>query len=252
MAVRKMILVDPMQHQQQQGWQEMSNRLDREMIEILHGKSTKDLPEDEKAKHYLLALRRFINAKQQQEQMEPVPVRIISESAKEEETNEQQQPVVRQSRDVQVSPIKQQSAEQQTTPKQIMQKHLTQLRPQTPPAERANKPRETSQGNYSIDKIVESVGDEKQKARYLLTTLEKEGGDVQWDPGTGRLLLKGKPVPDTNIEEITKHVLLGRQAPPIGPPGSEHVVSVIRRAQDRRKAVLEKTQSGSGLKWCKY
>jgi hypothetical protein len=264
-----MILVDPQQHQHQQhGWQELGNRLDSEIAHILKSKT---LPEDEKAKQYLLVLRRFLSAKRQQEELTPVPVKIVSGETIEDkdaefqppaskvQVREQRSPKVVKSQEVQLTPVKQHHMEQQTTPKQILSKLLpTFARPSTSKQseeeeERTVKGREAGEfDKYSMDNLIQDIpADRKAKAHKVLSTIEKKGGNLQWDPDTGCLLSKGKPLADTNMADILKFLLKTGDAPQKQPSGYEQVAEVLFKEQKTKRI-----QSGTGLsssrQWCAY
>jgi hypothetical protein len=229
------------------------------------------LPEDEKAKQYLLVLRCFLSAKRQQEELTPVPVKIVSGETSEDKdaellppaskvrVHEERSPKVGKSQEVQVTPVKRQHMEQQTTPKQILSKLLPAFaKPSTSKQpedeERTVKGIEPGEvDKYSMDNLIQDIPvDRKANAHYVLSTIEKKGGNLQWDPDTGRLLSKGKPLVDTNMAEILKFVLKTSDAPLKQPSGYEQVAEVLVKEQKSKRK-----QSGTGLarsqhRWCKY
>jgi hypothetical protein len=223
----------PQQQQQQHGWRDQFLRLDEQIHMILFNS---DLPEDEKAREYLLALKRYIDAHRKSNIQDPIPVRIVSSNVNAgdviEKDNEEEEDVppttaaepmvVHETKQQEPKPVEKISKRPTITTdedNEEMNENVFQQQQQ-----QEQQPSFTSK--YVLQEIHSS---NKQRARPLIEQIDHYDA-MKWDPRTGSLLVRGNPVSGSNIVTLMKHLLYTKRSrAPVEPPGFQNFLTHVLR-----------------------
>jgi hypothetical protein len=231
-GVKRMLLIDPAEH-----IREYSNRLDKEMNEILN--STK-LSESEKLRNYLTILRRYIISKQtatpeeQQESIKPLPKIEITPPTPIEttpSTSAQQQPstqslltVIPRSRPLEIS-----SSSPPLTP--VLHTD-DEDEPEQTELEHAQLELLSMPDNYEKQTILKKIFyNYREKAEKILEMMDSPNSQLKYSKTTGELIV-GKEktiIPESNIYKSLRNLLnTDPRSKGANPAGHEHFLRYVR------------------------
>lgn len=189
------------------GLANFANELDRQIQEILYNQNIKN--DDEKVKKYLIALRRYLITKSELDEIQPVPVKIITEgedgnySMAEDIDRSMQKPSQKELKTIDDRKInygkRQINKENESSPSK--KKLVAKRRKGTDIWQPEIGPK------YTILSILHTIPENKRnEARLILQKIE-ENLNLKWNTNTGELITKNKALTKSNIVDNLNYFL---------------------------------------------